>query len=400
MYMNMNPAAFLYLSPLECCSAYFGWTYGSCVEAALSAITRFANTDFSNAHTLEFEGTIELGAATCAGIPTPTSADSAGMIMANATFAELCKDFCKPGDSITVTSVCGEATTAGANIFTFEGRNVRHLRHLQSANAFHYLLTVRTPTEDDAGILLKILNSQLALPATLTAMQGHIQAWGFPTATITGYTQLNFFIKNSAGTIVRQKVYYPDWGNTETCIADGNEPEYMRNNPTAWVFNTADACCTRYFSWSKETCLAGANSTSTSGTRNATNLWFPDWESGGSVKCIQDTNTTTPPEYIAANPNSWMRTTSTDCCERYFGWDTNNCLHSSGGANATAAGSSDWYVNWADFQCVKDCVASTTDLNCGGLKQRWDEGFNTANTCCTAKLSWKSTTICTPTGAP
>ena len=115
---------------------------------------------------------------------------------------------------------------------------------------------------------------------------------------------------------------------------------------------------------------------------------------------IQDTNTTTPPEYIAANPNSWMRTTSTDCCERYFGWDTNNCLHSSGGANATAAGSSDWYVNWADFQCVKDCVASTTDLNCGGLKQRWDEGFNTAKTCCTAKLSWKSTTICTPTGAP
>lgn len=409
MYMNMNPAAFLYLSPLECCSAYFGWTYGSCVEAALSAITQFVSTDFSDAHTLTFEGTLELDAAFCATVSptssaTTVSADSAAMIMANATFAELCKDFCKPGDSITVTSVCGEATTEGSQVFTQEQFATR--RRLQGQNAYHYILTVRTPTEDDAGILLKILNSQLAMASTLTAIQAHMNTWGLTNVVVTGFTALNFFILNNAGTVVRSRVFYPDWGNTETCIADGNEPEYMRANPTQWVFTTLDGCCTRYYSWNMAACAASGTNTTLGGTSsavNATQLWFPDWQNIGTTRCLQDTNTTNPPEYMVNNPNAWLRATANDCCERYFGYNLPGCLVNAGAQNTTsaaAAGSDAWYVNWVDFQCVKDCTVNATEPDCGGLKNVWDTGYASAAVCCQTKLGWRNATTCTPTGPP
>lgn len=296
-------------------------------------------------------------------------------------------------DTIEIISVCGEAAAGTLDVAN------RGSRRLQTANSFHFLLRVRAPTENDASLLLRILNSQLALSSTLTAIGTHISTFSAMTGTITGFSELDFFVTNQAGTIVRQKVYYPDWGNTETCISDGNEPDYMRANPSAWVFNTLAGCCARYFSWNQASCLASGGTTVT-GTANATNLWFPDWEntSPNNFRCLQDTNTTNPPEYIANNPTSWLRSTVNDCCERYFGWAFNACITASGGNSTAAAGTVQWYVNWELRQCIQDCPASSSNANCGGLRQPWDPLYATASECCSQKLSWLDANICTPTG--
>ena len=33
----------------------------------------------------------------------------------------------------------------------------------------------------------------------------------------------------------------------ETCIIDGEEPEYMHEDPDTWMFDTLDACCETHF---------------------------------------------------------------------------------------------------------------------------------------------------------
>jgi len=397
MYMNMNPATYLHLSPLTCCSAYFGWAYNDCTTAALSSIQRWAaDATFTSGHSLKYEGSFTLDPTTCAAINGPAvEVDTAAMVMANATFAELCKDFCKPGDKIEVASVCGSIPTTTTILY----ETARSGRNLQAAdNTLRYILTVTTPTADDASILLRILNSQLSLESTRAAIQQHMKTWGLDATVIIGFTFLDFFVMQG-NTIIRSKVYYPDWGNKETCVADGNEPSYMKDNPDAWVFTTLKACCARYYGWNQANCEAsGASGTGVTGN-NATMLWFPDWATSQSIKCIQNDNTTAAPDYMANNPTGWMKTTVTGCCERYFNWDLNKCLPNSGVVNATA-GSGEWYVNWVTYQCVKDCLSSGSDANCGGLKQQWDSSYTTAGACCTGKLAWKDKNTCTPTGPP
>jgi hypothetical protein len=59
-------------------------------------------------------------------------------------------------------------------------------------------------------------------------------------------------------------------------------------------------------------------------------------------------------------------------------------------------GSGVYYVDWVNFVCVKDCPISSGDPRCGGLKKGWDDGYSTADECCSSKLSWVNHEECTP----
>jgi hypothetical protein len=50
-------------------------------------------------------------------------------------------------------------------------------------------------------------------------------------------------------------LFYPDWeGSNEGCLADGNEPAYMKANPGLWMYNSLSECCDANYEWSLSTC--------------------------------------------------------------------------------------------------------------------------------------------------
>lgn len=42
--------------------------------------------------------------------------------------------------------------------------------------------------------------------------------------------------------------FYPDWENDSgTCLEDGNEPQYMAQDPAMWLLDSIIECCLRFF---------------------------------------------------------------------------------------------------------------------------------------------------------
>ncbi|KAL3782222.1 LOW QUALITY PROTEIN: hypothetical protein ACHAWO_000795 [Cyclotella atomus] len=58
----------------------------------------------------------------------------------------------------------------------------------------------------------------------------------------------------SGGNVVdtTASLYYPDWAGVDTCVNDGNAPDYMSSNPTEWMYESLVDCCKRYYPWKDE----------------------------------------------------------------------------------------------------------------------------------------------------
>jgi hypothetical protein len=85
-------------------------------------------------------------------------------------------------------------------------------------------------------------------------------------------------------------LWYPDWEGSNTgCAGDGNEPLYMTQNPTFYLFSKAD-CCAEYFYWNYEEYVG--SSPSGSGSK-----YYADWLCDDT--CKNDGNASTYSEFIA-----------------------------------------------------------------------------------------------------
>lgn len=119
----------------------------------------------------------------------------------------------------------------------------------------------------------------------------------------------------SAATDPGSGKYYPDWeGDNQGCIIDANTtlaPEYMISNPTAWMFDTIDACCLKYYSWNRAAC---AGSSSDAGSK----LWYMDWYAG---KCVKDCVGASGCGGLAAGWDSLFGTRS-ECCKAKNSWNS------------------------------------------------------------------------------
>lgn len=50
--------------------------------------------------------------------------------------------------------------------------------------------------------------------------------------------------------------FYPDWGESETCIdVVDTMPDYMRNNPEHWLFDDIEGCCNRHYGYDYARCV-------------------------------------------------------------------------------------------------------------------------------------------------
>lgn len=170
------------------------------------------------------------------------------------------------------------------------------------------------------------------------------------------------------GSSTSGRKYYPDWSGDDTCKADGDAPKYMLLNPTLWLYSTLSECCSENYSWKLNECLGSSDAGSAS-------LYYPDW-SGDNDGCINDGDA---PEYMVLNPSLWLHTTLQSCCEKNYSYILSQCIGSS------VTGSDEWYMDYAASKCVKDCDGASP---CGGLSNGWDEKYPTQDTCCNAKMWW------------
>jgi hypothetical protein len=125
--------------------------------------------------------------------------------------------------------------------------------------------------------------------------------------------------------------WYPDWeGENIKCKRDGNEPLYMTDNPTMYMFNQKKDCCAEHYSWNLAECMGTAASTSAG-------KYYPDWLGDNMCK-----NDGAAPTYMTLNPTMWLHDTLSDCCTKNYGWKMKECM----GASAPAS-SGLYYPDWS-----------------------------------------------------
>ncbi|KAL7532097.1 hypothetical protein ACHAXR_006217 [Thalassiosira sp. AJA248-18] len=191
--------------------------------------------------------------------------------------------------------------------------------------------------------------------------------------------------------------WYPHWNSeSETCKNDGQYPLYMKRLGSYFQSSLAD-CCERYYSWAYNKCLelGGGDADAV-----ATDEFYVDYSTNS---CVQDCPKDTPGKNCGGLvEGNWVGTykTAKECCDGKLWWiDENSCIAEStkdaSDLNVAQAGSGNYYVNWVEVKCVKDCAETPTDPQCGGLAKRWDPLFDSANSCCSSKLSYIDKSECT-----
>ena len=78
---------------------------------------------------------------------------------------------------------------------------------------------------------------------------------------------------------------YPDFTfGANTCLCDGNEPEYMKARPSEYLYPTCDECCEIKFPWVEMTCRAGC------GEVECVDQYWADYSTGTCKKdcCPED----------------------------------------------------------------------------------------------------------------
>ena len=246
--------------------------------------------------------------------------------------------------------------------------------------------------------------------------------------------------------------WYPalESSDESKCLEDDKVPAYMRSNPTQWVYDKLEGCCERYFSWDQPACVVASGGDDTTIYTNQwyvnheTEVCEQDCVKdsstpcGGSVKswkdlfdsaadccesrlswisssvCEAQSNLQDPTgtgewyvDYqleacvtdcpkssgatcggVVSSAHVILHASADACCADKLGWvPSANCVAGSTNSAVAVTGSNDWYADHKLGKCVQDCK-DTSNASCGGLAKGWDETFNSAGACCSAKLWW------------
>jgi len=274
---------------------------------------------------------------------------------------------CGPNDKVTISTICGR----DIDVSSSSSRR----RHLSSDNEVNFSLILNAIAESDLrqkdaliGQYLQGSNLNNILTDIRTALSSTT------TTTLSSITAMYYSFVDSV--IRGLGLYYPAWGTSETCFNDGNQDDYMNNNPSLWMFTTLEDCCKRYYSWDVVKCLS-SDSSFVDPTKD---LFYPDW--GKTNTCINDGQA---PPYMKKASSVWLYTSLEDCCSRYYSWDK-ECTKAGGGNVPSASPKRDgWYAHYQSESCVKSCEGPSP---CAGVAEIWDILYTTKEECCQQRLWW------------
>jgi hypothetical protein len=280
---------------------------------------------------------------------------------------------CGSDDKVVITKICG------VNVEAKSSARVR--RRLASDSEVYFSLIFKAVA--DADLRQKdALMGQYLTGSNLETILTDIRTTTVSTTTTTTLGAITAMYYTFVDSLIRGLgLYYADWGKSNTCINDGNQEDYMNDNPSQWMYTNLADCCYRFFSWDVIKCL----SSDPTYEDPTSNLYYADWRN--SDTCINDGNA---PEYMKRASSVWMHSTLVDCCRRYFSWSLNECIVS-GGGNAPTQSPVDtteigWYVHYPSMSCVKNC--EDQDSSCGGSAKKWDYLYSSEVECCQKRLWW------------
>ena len=118
------------------------------------------------------------------------------------------------------------------------------------------------------------------------------------------------------------------------------------------------------------------------------NVWYPDWQ-GGTNACLNDGD-----EPLYMTKGSYTETTQELCCKRYYLWNLNACMGTTG---AVIVGTAKWYVDYEGGKCQQDCADASTPAGCtrfGGLAAGSDTLYEDETKCCEGKLGYMALALC------
>ena len=159
----------------------------------------------------------------------------------------------------------------------------------------------------------------------------------------------------------------------------------------AWIdlYDTTHECCQQKISWQDPDLCASQSDPSSAGTTKFFVIYEEekcgqDCDAAGGLPCVGR------PQVLSVQ----LFDSAADCCSAMLPWlDLDSCLSVTNGVPISPpalAGSGEWYVDWAINKCVKDCVGAAP---CGGLKDGWEFGHASVDTCC-AMISWVPRSSC------
>jgi len=118
--------------------------------------------------------------------------------------------------------------------------------------------------------------------------------------------------------------------------------------------------------------------------------FYPSWDTD-EVKCLNATDTM--PDYMRKNPESWLSGSAESCCKRHYNWDQRSCVAKTKG-NALSVFTGKFYVNHRKQRCQGDCPDGEGGGYCGGPVDSWNALYDTAEECCKETLGWIAAATC------
>eukprot|EP00956_Cyclotella_meneghiniana_P013390 scaffold19343_cov80-Cyclotella_meneghiniana.AAC.1 len=281
---------------------------------------------------------------------------------------------CDPTDRVVVTKICGQDVDHEVD-YSSSSR----LRRLSSDNNIvEFTVILIALTEDDVRQKDALLGQYLqgpSLDSIIADIFNEITTNG-STQTLSSITAIYYEFINSF--IRGLGLYYPAWGGSrDTCLNDGNQPDYMNLQPDLWMTESLIDCC---LTNAEATIISGSDSASIADS--TANLYYPDWT--GTNTCT----TGDAPGYMKRQPEIWMYSTLEDCCKAYYDWDEGDydaCVSIAGGVVPTQVPVDGWYVKWDSFTCVRNCEGASP---CGGIRKKWNVLHQTQKICCSEHLWW------------
>ena len=149
--------------------------------------------------------------------------------------------------------------------------------------------------------------------------------------------------------------FYPNWsGGDNTCVNDGNYPEYMLSYQSWYLSPSLQDCCQRFYHWKLDDCLSTSSAPTyqPSALPSISNQPSGEPTASPSLSSSPSANPTIPPSIILAD--SYQPTGK-------------------------------WYPDWETYTCVQDCEGAPP---CGGAAEFWDDLYSSRDECCSTRLSW------------